>query len=56
MEKIEVGEVQVERLDDIPVIFGLLQNMHIQAVIDEVIAQIRRVGHHDLAGPHSLGT
>ena len=37
MEKNEVGEVQVERLDDIPVIFGLLQNMHIQAVIDQVI-------------------
>jgi transposase len=37
MEKIEVGEVQVERLDDIPVIFGLLQNMHIKAVIDQVI-------------------
>jgi transposase len=37
MEKIEVGEVQVERLDDIPVIFGLFQNMHIQAVIDQVI-------------------
>jgi transposase len=34
MEKIEVGEVQVERLDDIPVIFGHLQKMHIQAVID----------------------
>ena len=37
MEKIEVGEVQVERLDDIPVIFGHLQKMHIQAVIDEEI-------------------
>lgn len=37
MEKIEVGEVQVERLDDIPVIFGHLQKMHIQAVIDGVI-------------------
>ena len=37
MEKIGVGEVQVERLDDIPVIFGFLQNMHIQAVIDQVI-------------------
>jgi len=37
MEKIEVGEIQVERLDDIPVIYGLLQNMHIQAVIDQVI-------------------
>jgi transposase len=34
MEKIEVGEVQVERLDDIPVIFGHLQKMHIQAVLD----------------------
>jgi transposase len=34
MEKIEVGEVQVERLDDIPVIFAHLQKMHIQAVID----------------------
>jgi transposase len=37
MEKIEVGEVQVERLDDIPVIIGQLQKMHIQAVIDQVI-------------------
>ena len=37
MEKIEVGEVQVERLDDIPVIFGHLRKMHIQGVIDEVI-------------------
>jgi transposase len=37
MEKIEVGEVQVERLDDIPVIFAHLQKMHIQAVIDAVI-------------------
>ena len=37
MEKIEVGEVQVERLDDIPVIFGHLQKMHIQVVIDRVI-------------------
>ncbi|MBC8497257.1 MAG: IS1634 family transposase [Chloroflexi bacterium] len=37
MEKIEVGEVQVERLDDIPVIIGHLQKMHIQAVIDRVI-------------------
>jgi transposase len=37
VEKIEVGEVQVERLDDIPVIFGHLQKMHIQANIDRVI-------------------
>jgi transposase len=37
MEKIEVGEVQVERLDDIPVIIGHLQKMHIQVVIDQVI-------------------
>ena len=33
----EVGEVQVERLDDIPVIFGHLQKIHIQAIIDQVI-------------------
>jgi len=37
VDKIEVGEVQVERLDDIPVIFGHLQKMHIQATIDRVI-------------------
>lgn len=33
----EVGEVQVERLDDIPVIFGHLQKIGIQAIIDRVI-------------------
>jgi len=33
----KVAEVQVERLDDIPVIFGHLQKMHIQATIDRVI-------------------
>ena len=33
----KVGEVQVERLDDIPVIFGHLQKIHIQAIIDQVI-------------------
>ena len=37
MKKLEDGEVQVERLDDIPVIFGLLQKMGIQANIDQVI-------------------
>lgn len=37
MVKIEVGEVQVERLDDIPVIFGHLQKMHIQVILDEVL-------------------
>jgi transposase len=37
MEKIKVGEVQVERVDDIPVIFGHLQKIHIQAIIDEEI-------------------
>lgn len=37
MEKNEVGEVQVERLDDIPVIFGLLQSMHIQTILGQVI-------------------
>jgi len=36
-KEIKVGEVQVERADDIPVIFGLLQNMRIQANIDQVI-------------------
>ena len=34
---IEVGEVQVERLDDIPAIFGHLQKTRIQATIDQVI-------------------
>ena len=37
MGKNEVGEVQVERLDGIPVIFGHLQKMHIQEIIDDVI-------------------
>jgi transposase len=36
MKKLD-GEVQVERLDDMPVIFGLLQKIGIQAIIDEVI-------------------
>ena len=35
--KIEVGEIQAERLDDIPVIFGHLQKMRIQAIVDQVI-------------------
>jgi transposase len=35
--EIKVGEVQVERLDDIPVILGHLQKMRIQATIDRVI-------------------
>jgi transposase len=37
MKKLEDGEVQVERLDDIPVIFGLLQKIGIQAIIGQVI-------------------
>jgi len=37
MKESKVGEVQVERLDDIPVIFGHLQKMGIQANIDQVI-------------------
>ncbi len=37
MEKIEVGEVQVERLDDIPVILGHLQKNHIQEIVDQEI-------------------
>lgn len=36
-KEIKVGEVQVERLDDIPVIFGLLQKTGIQAIIDQVV-------------------
>ena len=35
--EIKVGEVQVERLDDIPAILGHLQKMRIQATIDRVI-------------------
>jgi transposase len=35
--EVEVGEVQVERLDDIPVIFGHLQKTRIQATVDRVI-------------------
>ena len=37
MNELEVGEVQVERLDDIPVIFGHLQKTRIQATVDQVI-------------------
>jgi transposase len=38
MEKeIEVGKIQVERVDDIPVIYGLLEKMGIQVIIDEAI-------------------
>ena len=37
MKKLEDGEVQVERIDDIPVIFGLLQKMGIQANSDQMI-------------------
>ena len=33
----KIGEVQVERLDDIPVILGHLQKTRIQATIDQVI-------------------
>jgi transposase len=33
----EVAEVQVERLDDIPVLLGHLQKMHIQETLDRVI-------------------
>ena len=32
-----VGEIQVERLDDIPAIFGHLRKMRLQATIDQVI-------------------
>jgi len=35
--EIEVGEVQVERLDDLPVILGHLQKTRLQATVDQVI-------------------
>jgi transposase len=34
---IKIGEVQVERLDDIPAIFGHLQKTRIQAIVDQEI-------------------
>jgi len=37
MTENEIGQVQVERVDDIPVIYGLLEKMGIRAIIDEVI-------------------
>ena len=33
----QIGEIQVERVDDIPVIYGHLQKMHIQTTIDQVL-------------------
>ena len=32
-----IGEIQVERVDDLPVIFGHLQKARIQAIIDATI-------------------
>lgn len=37
MLKIKGVEAHVERVDDLPVIFGLLQQMHIQVIVDNVI-------------------
>lgn len=37
MVNIKDFDVQIERVDDIPVIFGLLQKMGIQATVDQVI-------------------
>lgn len=37
MVNIKDFNVQIERVDDIPVIFGLLQKMHIQAIVDQNI-------------------
>jgi transposase len=37
MVNIKELNVQIERVDDIPVIFGLLQKMHIQAIVDKSI-------------------
>ena len=34
---IEIGETQIERLDDIPVLFGHLAKMQIQEIVDRVI-------------------
>ncbi len=36
MKKLD-GEIQVERLDDMPIILGFLQKNNIQAIIDEVV-------------------
>ena len=37
MLNIQGTEAQIERVDDLPVIFGLLQQMQIQVIIDDVI-------------------
>jgi transposase len=37
MENERRNEPYVERVDDLPVLFGLLQQMHIQEILDEVI-------------------
>lgn len=37
MVNIKDFNVEIERVDDIPVIFGLLQKMHIQAIVDQII-------------------
>ena len=34
---IEIGETRIERLDDIPVLFGHLERMRVQEIIDQVI-------------------
>ena len=42
---IEIGETRIERLDDIPVLYGHLQKMGIQEIVDRVI-----VSHGNWAG------
>ena len=52
-------QTEIERVDDIPVIYGLLKRVGIQVVIDQAIREngnwqgLRcRVGHHHLAALH----
>jgi hypothetical protein len=37
MENERRNEPYMERVDDLPVLFGLLQQMHLQEILDEVI-------------------
>jgi transposase len=37
MLNIKGVDAQIERVDDLPVIFGLLQRMHIQIIVDDII-------------------
>ncbi|HIP71270.1 MAG TPA: DUF4277 domain-containing protein [Anaerolineae bacterium] len=37
MAEIQDIDIQIERVDDIPVVYGYLQKMHIQSIVDNVI-------------------